>query len=483
MSKKIRTRIAPSPTGMIQVGNMRTALFNYLFSKKEGGDFILRVEDTDKERSKEEYYEEILKSFAWLGIPYDEGPDKGGPYEPYRQSQRTQLYKGYLEKLLKQKNAYYCFCSAEVLEVQRQHQASLGEAPRYIGTCRNLSQKEQGEKIAAGERGVIRFIVEHKTVTFSDLIRGEITFDTSLLGDIVIAKNLETPLYNFTVVVDDFEMHITHVIRGEDHIANTQKQILLQEALDLPSLQYAHVPLLLGEDRTKLSKRHGDTSVHTMREQGYLPEAIINFLALLGWNPGSEREIFSLEELANEFSLERIQKGGAIFNIQRLDWLNGHYIRQKPIAKLTTLCKPYLPKTDHTPEQLQSIVSLYHERLKKLSEITELTDYFFQEPLQYGAELLQWKTADMTDTKQNLEKVYELLGRVGESEWSKENIEETIMPEAEKLDPPAGGRGAMLWPMRVALSGKKASAGPFEIAEVLGKEKTLQRIQHAKAKL
>lgn len=483
MSNGVRTRMAPSPTGFMQLGNARTALFNYLFSKKEKGTFTLRVEDTDKERSKKEYEQDIFEEFAWLGIEPDEGPQEGGPYKPYRQSERTDLYKKYIERLLKQGNAYYCFCTPEDLEAQRVHQAGLGEAPKYRGTCRSLSSKQQQERLEKGESAVIRFIVEPKTVVFEDLIRGEIKFDTTLLGDIVIAKDLENPLYNFTVVVDDFEMQITHVIRGEDHIANTPKQILIQEALDLPGVQYAHLPLLLGEDRTKLSKRHGDTSIRKLREEGYLPEAVINFLALLGWNPGDEKEIFSLEELVQAFSLDRVQKGAAVVNMQRLDWINGSYIRNKSLRELTELCIPYAPGIT------EQIVSLYHERLKKLSEITELTDFFFVDHVEYEKELLRWKDASDEQTKSMLEKLYTLLNGVGPptgtaGEWSKESLEKTLMPEAEKAGPAREtNRGYMLWPLRVALTGKKASAGPFEIAEVLAKEKTLQRIQDAQSKL
>jgi len=467
--------MAPSPTGLAHMGSAHTALFNYLFAKKEGGDFILRIEDTDKERSKKEYEQGIFENFHWLGLEWDEGPEIDGPYAPYRQSERTELYKKYLLKLLEQGSAYYCFCTEEELEAQRQHQMSLGEAPRYTGVCRNLFREEQQKRLQAGERGVIRFIVESKTITFLDLIRGEIIFDTALLGDMVVAKDLETPLYNFTVVVDDFEMQITHVIRGEEHIANTPKQILLQEALDLPGVQYAHLPLLLGEDRTKLSKRHGALSIGEFRKLGYLPEAVVNFLALLGWNPGDEREIFSMEELIKEFSLERIQKGGAIFNMQRLDWINGFYIRKKSLAELVALCDPYFPENTKSLEQKEGIVALYQERLKKLSEITEFANFFFKDTLEYEKELLLWKDSNNDQTKENLEKVHTLLSRVGESEWAKEKLEQTIMPEAEKLS----NRGYMLWPLRAALSGKKASPGPFEIAEVLGKEKTLQRIKEA----
>jgi nondiscriminating glutamyl-tRNA synthetase len=471
MRNGVRTRMAPSPTGLIQLGNMRTALFNYLFSKKEGGTFVLRIEDTDKERSKKEYEQNIFEEFTWLGLKTDEGPQEDGPYGPYRQSERTELYKKYLNRLLEQGSAYYCFCSEEELEAQRSHQMSLGEAPRYKGTCRSLSKKDLQEKLGAGLSPVIRFVAEAKTLPFTDLVRGEIKFDTGLLGDFVIAKDLDNPLYNFTVVVDDFEMQITHVIRGEDHIANTPKQILIQEALDLPGVQYAHLPLLLGQDRTKLSKRHGDTSIRKFREEGYLPEAIINFIALLGWNPGGEKEIFSLKQLEKEFSLERVQKGAAIVNMERLDWINGHYIRNKSLKELTQLCLPYALGIT------EQIVSLYHERLKKLSEITELTDFFFTDHLEYDKELLRWKDASNEQTKAVLEKLHTLLS--GGGEWTKEGLEAVLMPEAEKET----NRGYMLWPLRVALTGKKASAPPLEIAAILGKEKTLQRIKDAQSKL
>lgn len=479
MKGNVRTRIAPSPTGWAHMGTARTALFNYLFAKKEGGDFVLRIEDTDRERSRPEYEKDILDQLKWLGLEWDEGPDRGGPYGPYRQSERIEIYKKYLTKLLEEGRAYWCFCTAEELEAQRAHQMSIGEAPRYAGVCRTRSREEQKRRMQAGERGVIRFAVEPKTVVFKDLIRGPIRFNTALLGDIVVAKNLEAPLYNLSVVIDDFEMHITHVIRGEEHIANTPRQMLIQEALDLPALQYAHLPLLLGEDRSKLSKRHGTTAIRMFREQGYLPEAIVNFLALLGWNPGDEREIFSLEQLAKEFSLERAQKAGAIFNIKRLDWISGAYIRQKPLKELVALCEPYLPADKLDQEKRTMIVALYQERLKKLSEIRELADFFFADTLEYEKELLLWKDATDEQTREMLERLEGLIVGMKDDNWTRENLEKTIMPEAEKLP----NRGYMLWPLRAALSGKKASPGPFEIAEILGKEQTFKKIKDALQKL
>jgi len=585
---EVRTRFAPSPTGFLHIGSARTALFNYLFAKKNQGSFILRIEDTDRERSKTEFEEDILENLKWLGIEWNEGPiayaqnqklapyrtegsgagskiPEGKPsasygagknqkyigdYGPYRQSERGEIYKKYLEKLLKEGKAYYCFCSEEELEAQRQYQMSIGEAPRYSGKCANLTKEEIKKCLAEEKKFVIRFKVEAKKIEFEDLIRGKIEFDTGLIGDFVIAKqesgglprtkisgdsnfsssnkkNLVrgrfTPLYNFGVVVDDFEMQISHVIRGEEHISNTPKQILIQEALGFPQLKYAHLPLILAPDRSKLSKRHGAVSAAQYRKLGYLPEALVNFIVFLGWNPGEEREIYSMASLIKEFSLERVQKGGAIFNIQRLDFLNGFYVRQKSIERLTELCLPYLiesglieEKNDPEPlklpleekrqfkikesgeeisfETLKNIVSLYQERLKKLSEISELTDFFFKEKLEYNRGLLKWREMTDREIKQSLDKSFKILHKIKEGEFTKGNLEKILMPEAEKFGQEiskkrglpaealakAGDRGYLLWPLRVALTGKEASAGPFEIAEILGREKTLKRIREAK---
>ncbi|KKS91485.1 MAG: Glutamate-tRNA ligase [Parcubacteria group bacterium GW2011_GWF2_43_11] len=493
--KEIRVRMAPSPTGLLHVGNARTALFNYLFAKHEGGKLILRIEDTDLERSKPEFEKDILKNFEWLDIKWDEGP--------YRQSERTAIYAEYLGRLLKENKAYYCFCSEEELEAVRQDQLSRGLAPKYNGKCHNLAPEEIKECLSKGKPSIIRFRTRQEKISFTDLIRGKIEFDSSLIGDFAIAKDLNTPLYNFAVVVDDFEMKISHIIRGEDHIPNTPKQILIQEALGFPQPKYAHLPLILGPDKSKLSKRHAAVSVANYREEGYLPEALINFMAFLGWNPGTDQEIYSLGALAQEFSLDRVQKAGAIFNIKRLDYLNGFYIRQKSLDELTELCQPYLPARIATQSVaggpkaekafLKKIVGLHQERLKKLSEIKEFTDFFFQDKLDYDKELLRWKETDDERIAASLDKTEKLLSEISERNWAKENLEKVLMQEAEKIGPPAtlrspegvamraGDRGLVLWPLRVALTGKKASAGPIEIAEILGKEKTLTRLQEARA--
>ncbi len=496
----VRTRFAPSPTGFLHVGSARTALFNYLFAKQNEGIFILRIEDTDIERSNPEFEEDILESLKWLGINWNEGP--------YRQSDRLDYYKKYIEKLLSEDKAYYCFCSEEELEAERQYQMSQGLAPKYSGKCANLSKETTKKCLTEGKPSVIRFRVIPKKVGFDDLIRGKVEFDTELIGDIVIAKSLTIPLYNFSVVIDDYEMKISHVIRGEEHISNTPKQILIQEALNIPRFIYAHLPMILGSDRSKLSKRHGATGISDYKKAGYLPEALINFMAFLGWNPGDEREIYSLYSLIKEFSLDKIQKGGAVFNLKRLDFLNGFYIRQKSLEKLAELCLPYLIeagfitpvflesqyppayggkeitqkyKISKTGEEIsliiiEKIISIYQERLKKLSEIIELTGFFFKDKLEYDRGLLKWDEMSDKEIKNSLDKLEKILAKIKEGDWNKENLENVLMPEAEKT----GNRGELLWPLRVALTGKEASAGPFEIADILGKEKTIKRIKAAK---
>jgi len=511
-----RVRIAPSPTGPLHIGTARTALFNYLFAKKNNGVFILRIEDTDLERSKKEWEEDIIEGLRWLGLMWDEGPAPDGEgyignYGPYRQSERKDIYKKYIQKLLDEGKAYYCFCSPEELEAKRQYFMSIGQPPRYNGKCRNLSEKQVKEYLQAKKPYIIRFKNPNKKVVFDDLIHGRIESDSSEFGDIVIAKDQTTPLYNLAAVIDDFEMKITHVIRGEDHIPNTPKQILLYEALGLKPPKFAHLPLILGPDRSKLSKRHGAVALREYKKEGFLPEALINFMAFLGWNPGKEREIYSLNSLIKEFSLDRCQKSPAVFNKRKLIWFNGFYIRQKNIDRLTELCLPYLIEAELIKPKIESekyppvfgaeaikqsfiiketgeiieldtikkIISIYQERLKVLSEIPELVDFFFKKELNYKKELLKWKNANEKNVLEALEKAEEILQQIEEKDWNVNNLKEVLVKEAERFSE-VGDRGYFLWPIRVALTGKKASAPPFEIAEILGKEKTLERIRKAK---
>lgn len=495
---EIRVRIAPSPTGPLHIGTARTALFNYLFAKKHQGVFILRIEDTDLERSESRFEKDIVDNLKWLGLDWDEGLGVGGRYAPYRQSERLGTYAKYLEKLLNEKKAYHCFCSEAELEAERQYKMSQGKAPVYSGKCRDLEGETVKKYLAEGKPSIIRFKTPEKKVEFNDLIRGRIEFDASLIGDFSIAKNISTPLYNFAVVIDDFEMNVNYVIRGEDHISNTPKQILIQEALEFPRPNYAHLPLILGQDRSKMSKRHGATSLEEYKNQGYLPEAMVNFMALLGWNAGTDREIYSLASLIKEFSLERVQKGGAVFNVKKLDFLNGFYIRQRSLEKLTELCLPFLENRGLIEpgseigefmiketgekigiEKIQRIVALYKERLKKLSEIPYLTEFFFKKKLEYDKNLLKWKKMSEEEIKNSLQTTEKTLSGISSDDWNKDNLTKVLMTEAEKMS----NRGEILWPLRVALSGKEASAGPLEIAEILGKEKTLARLKEAMIKL
>lgn len=452
----VRTRIAPSPSGYLHIGTARAALFNYLFAKQKGGMFVLRIENTDEARSKPEYQKDAIDSLRWLGIKPDEGPEEDGPYGPYRQSERLKYYKPVLEKLLENGSAFFC-----------PHAAPDSEDQPRIHWCEYRN--------GGATSGVIRFKTPRNTVIgFPDLIRGTINFDSEEIGDFSIAKDAGTPLYNLANVVDDYEMRISHVLRGEDHIANTPKQWLLQEALKIPRPDYGHLPLVLGEDRSKLSKRHGAVSISEYRQEGYLPEALVNFMALLGWNSGTDREFFTLNELVREFSIDKIQKSGAVFNIVKLGWMNGEYVRKKTAAELAELCMPYVkeaaPHAKIENSYLEKVVALEQPRLKKLSEIGEHADFFFKEP-EYEKGLLRWKDMNDQEVLRSLKFSEDLLNSKGE-------IEKIFLDAIGN-----GDKGKILWPLRVALSGKKASPGPFEIIEVLGVKESLKRIGKAVKKI
>lgn len=441
-NNKIVTRFAPSPTGNLHLGGVRTALFSFLYARNNNGKFILRIEDTDKERSKKEFEKNILEGLAWLGISYD---------EIYRQSERTEIYKKYIQQLIDKGLAY-------------------------------VSQEEVKKE---GDRSeVIRFKNPNKIVTFSDEIRGEVTFDTTELGDFVIARDIDNPLYHFVVVVDDFEMGVTHVIRGEDHISNTPRQILIQEAIGATLPIYAHIPLILAPDRTKLSKRHGAVSVVEYEKMGYLPQALINFLALIGWNPGDEREIFSMDELIEAFSLERVQKGGGIFNLEKLDWINKQHIAKMSPERALNKVKEMIPKEilslpQYSEERLVAIVPIITERISKFNDVIKMTedgeiDYFFKTP-EYDVEKLLWKkNPDPVTTKQHLDKVIELLSNINSKNFTQESVKESVWEYAEKE-----GRGDVLWPMRFALCGREKSPDPLTLSQILGKEETLNRLSTA----
>ncbi|MFH0906882.1 MAG: glutamate--tRNA ligase [bacterium] len=466
--EKIRVRFAPSPTGMFHIGTARTALFNYLFAKKNKGEFVLRIEDTDLEKSDKKYEKNIIECMEWLGLKWDKGP--------FRQSERNDIYEKYIKKLLDSEQAFYCNHTKEELEKEKKEQMSSGQAPKHICEHRNKGLK----------KGIIRFHCSEEKIVFNDLIKDKLEFDGSLFGDIGIARDEKTPLYNLAVVIDDGEMEISHVIRGEDHISNTPKQILILRALGFKEPKYAHMPLTLGSDKTKLSKRHGATSITEYKKDGYLPEAMINFMVFLGWHPGQgeEKEVFSLEELIKEFSLEKVNKSNAIFNIEKLDWYNSHYIKKMDLDELTKKCLPYLNlnNKDSSPlaqndiassqNDIKKIIALEQERIKKLSEIEDLTKFFFVDKLDYSAELLIWKKMTLEEVKNNLNILEKTLSKT--EKFDQKSLEDTLMPLTKEC-----GVGELLWPLRVALTGQKASPGPFEIMEILGKKRTLKRIKEA----
>lgn len=427
---KVITRFPPSPTGNLHVGGLRTALFNYLYAKHMGGEMVFRIEDTDKERSKKEFEQNIIDSLAWVGI------DVGEP--KWRQSERTEVYQRYLKKMVEDGSAYIS-----------------KETP-----------KEPGDRDS-----VIRFKNLNKKIKFSDLILGDIEVDTTDLGDFVIAKDLDTPLYHLTVVVDDFEMGVTHVIRGQEHIANTPRQILIQEAIGAPRPFYGHIPLILAPDKTKLSKRHGAVSATQYKDEGYLPEALINFLVLIGWNPGNDREFFTMDELISEFSLEKVQKSGGVFDTKKLNWMNKEYIKKLPKEKLVELVLERIPedkkKSHQFGEVFEKILPIIVDRIERFDEVTKMFevgdfDYFFADPVYEKA---------MLKNTAYLSKLIEILNGVSSENWNAAGIKAAVWDFATEV-----GRGEVLWPMRVSLSGKEKSPDPFTLAEILGKEEAIRRI-------
>ncbi len=442
---KVITRFPPSPTGFMHIGRARTALFNYIFSKQNKGEMVFRFEDTDTERSKKEFQTDIIESLQWLGISYDTGP--------FWQSQRTDIYKKYLLKMI---DTGFAYVSKE----------DPTEADKIEGRTRTE---------------VIRFKNPNKIITFTDLIRGEITFDTTDLKDFIIARSVNEPLYHLAVVVDDFEMGTTHIIRGEDGISNTPRQILIQEAIGATRPMYAHLPLILAKDKSKLSGRHGAVSVKEYREKGYLPEALINYLALLGWNPGTEQEIFSLDELIREFKIERINKSGAIFNEEKLQWVNKEYIKKIPLAEQTKLLTQWAPKLDSLDvNTLVKLTPLVFERISTLGEISQMEkdgDFsYLQSTPSYTFDALLWKgKATPEETAGYLSKIIEILCLISEKTFDKNTVKEAIWTYVESV-----GRGQVLWPMRYALSGLEKSPDPFILTELLGKKETLNRLNYAR---
>jgi nondiscriminating glutamyl-tRNA synthetase len=354
---QVRVRFAPSPTGQLHIGNVRTALFNWLFARQKGGIFILRIEDTDLERSEARYETQLMEDLKWLGIDWDEGPDVGGPYPPYRQSDKMDVYREYAERLIREQKAYYCFCTAEELERDRAQAMAEQRQPNYSGKCRNIDLDEAERRRAAGEPAAIRLKIPERPIRFHDIVRGDVEFSNEVVSDPIIVRSSGMPTYNYVVVIDDADMKITHVVRGDDHISNTPKQVAVYEALGLPVPEFAHLSTILGPDRERLSKRHGATSVANFREMGILPEALMNYLALLGWAPsGGDRELFPKDELIKEFSLERVTPSPAVFDTEKLHWLNRQYIKQSAPERIRQMGAEVLQRAGLLPPSVNSSV-------------------------------------------------------------------------------------------------------------------------------
>jgi nondiscriminating glutamyl-tRNA synthetase len=365
--EKARVRFAPSPTGQLHIGNVRTALFNWLFARQKRGVFILRVEDTDVERSEARYETQLLEDMKWLGLDWDEGPDVGGPYSPYRQSEKMDAYRGYAARLIQEGKAYYCFCTAEELERDREQALAEQRQPVYSGKCRKLDPAEAERRRAAGEPAAIRLKIPEHPIRFHDIVRGDVEFPHEVIGDQIIVRSGGMPIYNYAVVIDDADMKITHVIRGDDHISNTPRQVAVYEALGLPVPEFAHLSTILGPDRERLSKRHGATSVANYREMGILPEALMNYLALLGWAPsGGDREIFPRPELIKEFDLGRVTPSPAVFDTEKLYWLNRHYIKQSPRDRIHRMGSEFLERAGLLPANMSAEASAWAGRLVDL---------------------------------------------------------------------------------------------------------------------
>ncbi len=492
----IRCRIAPSPTGPLHIGTARTALYNYLFARRNGGTFVLRLEDTDVARSTVEYERDILEGLHWLGLDWDEGPEIAGqpprgPFGPYRQMQRLDLYREAAERLLREDRAYPCYCTREELEADRRAQEAARESPHYVGRCARLSAAERRSREAEGRRPAIRFRIGEGLIAFDDLIRGHVEIGADALGgDLVIVRSDGTPLYHFTVVVDDAAMAISHVIRGEDHLSNTPKHILLFRALGASVPQFAHLPLILNPDRTKMSKRKSQTAVDDYRLQGFIPEAVVNYLALLGWASGTDEDVFALDELAGRFELSRVHAAGAIFDRERMEWLNGQWIRRLPPDELAERVAPFLEAhlvaaraagrrvTLPTVDQLVALMPLVQERLPLLAAIGDLIDYLFVDPISVDPAQLVPRRWDRSTAREGLAAARRTIAVQGSVAFEADELEVALRALASERGWRAGD---LFMAIRVAVTGRTATPPLFDTLVALGRERTLQRLDAALA--
>ncbi len=481
--REVRVRFAPSPTGELHVGNIRTALFDWAYARHTGGKFVFRIEDTDTERVTDEYIQAAISTLKWLGLDWDEGPEVGGPHGPYLQSQRLPIYAEWSAKFLAQGDAYYCYCSSEELEVVREAQRAANKAPGYNGNCRELSAEQTTQFLSQGRKPVIRMRMPEGETTFTDLIRGEVTFDHNFVPDFVLVRADGSPLYTLAVAVDDVMMKITHVLRGEDLLSSTPRQIRVYDAMGVDPSDYplfAHLPFVMGADNAKLSKRNGETSIAWYREAGYLPEAICNYLALLGWSPGEDREDVTMQELTELFTVERVHSSPAKFDMKKLEAINGDKIRQLDINKFSEWAIPFLLKagtitgTAEEVELVEAALPIIQERIVTLAEIPGLLNFLFVKNFEIEAES-QSKVSDQA-SQQVLAVAAEKLEHL--TEWNHQSLEESLraaLIEGLGLKPRVAFSA-----LRIAVTGSHISPPLFESMELLGRERSLARISAAK---
>jgi len=480
--RPVRVRFAPSPTGTLHIGGARTALFNWLYAKQKGGTFLLRSEDTDLVRSTREAEAQVLADLRWIGLDWAEGPDVGGPFGPYRQSERGALYRKDAERLLATGQAFYCYCTDAELEAHRKAQQKAGAAPHYPGTCRELSEADRAARRAEGRPEAIRFRVPGKPITFHDHVRHDVTFPGDQVGDFVILRANGLPTYNFACVVDDAGMEITHVIRAEEHLSNTPRQLMVYAALGYTPPEFAHVSLILNSDRTKMSKRSGEdaTFVSDFEARGYLPEALVNFLVLLGWSYDGAQEIFTLPELIEKFSLERLNATGAVFDKDKLEWMNGQYLRDMPLEERVRRVRAYLAFIGREPDPaavgdvaqfLALAVEAVGERLKTLADVEGYAGFAFRDPV-VMADDARAEFARRAEGDHRLLALADALEAV--QPWDLAPLEEAVRALAERMGVKAGD---LFFPARVALTGRRVAPGIFEVMRLLGKRRTLERLR------
>jgi len=486
----VRVRIAPSPTGPLHIGTARTALYNYLHARHVGGTFILRLEDTDQVRSMPEFEKDILDGLHWLGLDWDEGPEVAGepargPHAPYRQMERLPLYAAAAQRLLADDLAYPCYCTPEELEADRKAQEAAKQAPRYVGRCAKLTPDERRAREADGRRGALRFRVGEGVVGFDDIVRGRVEIDVANLGgDFVIVRADGTPLYHFTVVVDDAAMEITDVIRGEDHLSNTPKHILLFKALGYPVPRFAHLALILNPDRTKMSKRKSQTAIDDYIAQGFVKEALVNYLALLGWSTGTEEEILALEAIVERFDLTTVHKGGAVFDRERLEWINGQWIRRLSPNDLIDRLRPFVEaelvagRIERMPsdEELRALLPVVQDRLPTLGAIGDLAGFLWVDDVSIDAETLVPKRWDVGTTREGLGAARDTIEQVGDVSFEADELEPPLRALAEERGWKAGD---LFMAIRVAVTGRTATPPLFDTLVALGRDRVLARLDRA----